>query len=499
MLYNPEGIYVWDTWYFNIENELHCIHLQILRPGSTRSEKLSGVLGQAYTTDLVHWKELPPALMRGEAGTYDDEELWTGCVIEHEGTYYLYYTARSSVERGNVNRIALATSKDGVRWERYPGNPIIIPDSEYYVNEFAPLDIYHHGQPIVDCRDMCVLKSPDGHGFIGYFAARRPADTNAESSVIALVRSEDLIHWEQEPPCFTPDRFGCVEVPEVFFLNGKYYMLCLTGNPYGSRGGFSDPLLREGTVYASSDSPYGPFIMDETDNTLIGSVNHQGYSVKTALFNGERVMFYTQGEMKAGCHHGCISLPSLLKTDGEGHLYAAYHPLISENYLPDTLGRVMDNSSGIWGSRCKYEADDNNHTVKCEKDWAVVPFEGIKGNFMLECTLTPDCAGAGIACRLGESIMGVTPLVYLDAERGRTAFTTLREFPDIEYRTFPVKKGRAYRLRLIVTGNVFMLYIDDRLIMQLYDLPAKEGHIALYCERGTATFRDLTIYAEKNG
>src|SRR5690606_10058485 len=119
-----------------------------------------GALSHAISNDLLHWQDVGIALYPGEQGSYDDAELWTGCVEEKDGVYYLFYTARAKKENGRVNRIALAISTDGYHWDRYNNNPIIIPDGRWYVNENNPLKLYGHGYPIVDCRDMCVVKDP---------------------------------------------------------------------------------------------------------------------------------------------------------------------------------------------------------------------------------------------------------------------------------------------------------------------------------------------------
>ena len=33
-LYHPDGIYVWDTWYWADNGEAHLVHLQTARPGN---------------------------------------------------------------------------------------------------------------------------------------------------------------------------------------------------------------------------------------------------------------------------------------------------------------------------------------------------------------------------------------------------------------------------------------------------------------------------------
>lgn len=494
MLYHPEGMYVWDTWYFPHEGKMRCIHLQLLRPGSTKPEALQGTLGQAVSNDLVHWQPLEPALLKGPPGAIDDMELWTGCVLEKDNMFYLYYTARSSVENGHVNRVALATSTDGVNWTRYSDNPLFLPDERFYANEFHPVKCYGHGHPIVDGRDMCVVTDPEGNGYWGFFAARRHADTCAQTSVISLCHSYDLIHWEQHPPCFTPDYLGCVEVPDVFFLAGKWYMLTLTGNRYGHRGCVSDPLLREATIYAVSDHVQGPYMLDETDNVLFGSIHPQGYCGKTVEWQGERILFYTQGEMKDGSPHGSISFPHKLAVNRGEHLRAMWYPPLSAQYHQVESGGTLDVSTGCWGSIGAW----NDHGGVCDTDWAVLPFHTTIGDGMVCVDVKLIGAkSAGVTVRLGNNISTGGILALLDAKAGLAEITRLRDFPLIECRTFLVEQNTSYHLRLVMEGNVFLLYVNDCLLIQCYEPFRPSGHVALFVEHGRAIFENLHLYQRK--
>lgn len=494
MLYHPQGLYVWDTWYYELEGRLHCIHLQLLRPGSDRPEKEHGALGHAVSDDLVHWETLPPALYRGEPGSIDDSELWTGCVYQHEGRQYLYYTARSTREDGMVNRIALAISQDGQHFERCQENPILIPDSRWYCNEFHRLPLWGHGYPIVDGRDLCVVADPEGHGFWGFFAARRMADTLAESSVIGLAHSDDLIHWEQYPPCFTPNRYGCVEVPEVFCLQGRWYMLCLTGNRYGQRGLVDDPRLREATIYAVADRVTGPYTLMEKDNLVFGSVFQQGYCGKTIQWKGERILFFTQGEMKDGCPHGSISFPHVLRATADGRLRAMWYAPLEAQYQPLPTPKPLVLSDGRYGSRMQFTLQDGRCTMDCPPDWALLPLDSRVMNGMIVCDVTLVSArSAGVVVRLQEDVMQGGLCVLLDASKQMVEVTTLRDFPLIECRTWDIRPGVTYRLRVVTEGPVTYVYVDDRLAIQCYEPGHRQGYVALMTEGGQASIQHLTI------
>ena len=49
--------------------------------------------------------------------------------------------------------------------------------------------------------------------------------------------SEDLVHWEQTGPVFRSERdaYSIVEMPDLFELDGRWYLTFLEDNAYGNR------------------------------------------------------------------------------------------------------------------------------------------------------------------------------------------------------------------------------------------------------------------------
>ena len=45
-------------------------------------------------------------------------------VMERQGVYYMLYAA---TDEDTTQRICLATSRDLFQWDRYSGNPVIVP------------------------------------------------------------------------------------------------------------------------------------------------------------------------------------------------------------------------------------------------------------------------------------------------------------------------------------------------------------------------------------
>jgi beta-fructofuranosidase len=65
----------------------------------------------------VHWEQLPIALAMDEH-PHDANGVWTGCVVEHDGKFYAFYTGIVPSE-GFKQVQCLATSDDLTTWTKY--------------------------------------------------------------------------------------------------------------------------------------------------------------------------------------------------------------------------------------------------------------------------------------------------------------------------------------------------------------------------------------------
>jgi predicted GH43/DUF377 family glycosyl hydrolase len=77
-------------------------------------------LGVARSSDGVRWERLRsnPILELGAAGAFDENGLGEPAVWSSGGSYWMLYTGR---DRGERRRIGLAKSSDGVHWSRERG------------------------------------------------------------------------------------------------------------------------------------------------------------------------------------------------------------------------------------------------------------------------------------------------------------------------------------------------------------------------------------------
>ncbi len=75
--------------------------------------------GHARTKDFIHYEELPVALFPDM--DYDRDGCWSGTAIVKEDILYLFYACVC----GGNQAVGIAYSSDGIRFEKYSGNPVI--------------------------------------------------------------------------------------------------------------------------------------------------------------------------------------------------------------------------------------------------------------------------------------------------------------------------------------------------------------------------------------
>ena len=82
-------------------------------------------IGLAISTDGVNWEKYPEPVLYAEDGW--EFHLAPSCVIKNDGLYYLYYSEMNTP----YLRISLATSIDGIHWNKNSSNPILVADKSW--------------------------------------------------------------------------------------------------------------------------------------------------------------------------------------------------------------------------------------------------------------------------------------------------------------------------------------------------------------------------------
>lgn len=293
MKYKGTYFNMWDTWYLNVNDTVHGFHLK-----AHSGENWN--VGHIYTEDLLHFKKMRDVLEALPEEKYPDDCLgkYTGCAVEKDGIYYLYYTMR---DRVSSEKIGLAISRDLENFTEYENNPVLCPDPDLFA-------VWEKGKK-TNCRDMLIIYDEEREKYFGYFAAMANIEGRGELGVIGVAESSDLYKWRNQKIVYIPEFNGVVEVPNVFKINGKWYMTLMTNANYGAKGAVSDSNLNSYTIWASSDTPDGMFKCGE-DNVFMGSSRvNNGYALRSIDYKGKLYAMYIERSVGGSA----ISLPKEIK------------------------------------------------------------------------------------------------------------------------------------------------------------------------------------------
>lgn len=241
--------------------------------------------GHAKSSDLVHWKHLPIALIpshkKGEDG------CWSGTSIINDGIPTIIYTSVS--KKNPPHEYAeqwMATSRDGmVTWDKFENNPILT------LGQNSPHKIH-------DWRDPCIWKENNKwYMILGGHEHKSPTKSHG---IVLIYESSDLIKWQLKGPLCKGTRAQGRgwECPNFFSLGGRHLLIV---SP------FKEVIYNIGKY---EDFTFLPKIWNIFDHGKCF------YAPTTMLDDKNRRILW--GWIKGGGlggWNGCLSLPRILSLD----------------------------------------------------------------------------------------------------------------------------------------------------------------------------------------
>lgn len=201
--------------------------------------------GHSKSADLVHWTDMPIALAPSE--DYDRDGCFSGSAIEKDGKLHLLYTGNQWTGNNRDTDLlqvqCLAVSTDGIRFDKWPGNPIIheAPEGNIHQHHFRDPKVWQHGDHY-----YCVLGSR----------------TLEHVGQVLLYRSTDLMNWEFigiPAQGNRIDNSGYMwECPDLFHLGG-YDVLVMSPQGMKPQGDKFHNLHQAGYMLGKLDYHSGKF------------------------------------------------------------------------------------------------------------------------------------------------------------------------------------------------------------------------------------------------
>jgi beta-fructofuranosidase len=261
-VYQPAHHVLWDAWFTTEGDRYHAFYLQAPKPLPRPDARHDlAEVGHAVSPDLVTWEEQPAAFRAGPPGAWDDRSIFTGSVLRHDGQAHLFYTSTAHAEDGLVQRIGHATSPraDLRSFVRASNDPLLEVDPVWYETAGGPYEEVHWRDP------WALVHGGRVHLFITARARRGPWDGRG---TIALATSEDFIHWHIHPPVVVAGDFWLLEVPQVLYRQGRWWMIASTGPGWHSTrrlDRLGRDTTRGGIVVYSADHVCGPYTLARND------------------------------------------------------------------------------------------------------------------------------------------------------------------------------------------------------------------------------------------
>lgn len=163
--------------------------------------------GHAISGDLVRWQDMPLALSP-TLGTYDEQGVWSGCIVNDDGVATMLYTGVQGDTYQNQT-ICIATSPDDHlrTWHKYEYNPLTID---------VPLDLISAG-----FRDPYVWRQDNMWKMVVGGGTKDGAEN------VLLFEGDSLYEWRYLDILISSDAQNdyVYECPNFFKLGEKWVLL----------------------------------------------------------------------------------------------------------------------------------------------------------------------------------------------------------------------------------------------------------------------------------
>lgn len=216
VFYKPKNGWVGDVipFYDNGEYKLYYLH----------DQRIGGDYGNHTTWNLLTTKNgldfenYGVALPNGSESD-PDRNAYTGSVIKDpNGMYHLFYTGHNPnadfcIDGKPLQVILKATGTDGIHWTK-----------DVHFKLYGDGTFYE----LFDWRDPFVFFNEEQQEYWMLVTSRQMNSSEKRGGCIALLSSDDLVHWTHREPFYSPDKYITMECPDYFKMGDWHYLVYST-------------------------------------------------------------------------------------------------------------------------------------------------------------------------------------------------------------------------------------------------------------------------------
>tara|TARA_R110002111_G_scaffold259308_1_gene329215 strand:- start:13201 stop:14814 length:1614 start_codon:yes stop_codon:yes gene_type:complete len=476
-------------------------------------------IAHAISDNALNWRRVDNALFIGDPGSWDDLMLWTMHVTpdpHQPGRWRMFYTGVSRRDQGKKQRIGMACSDDLFHWEKADINwqdergrsdPKIVkevlaklkssisnnikarqnlescfplqPDPEFYESS---TDTERNW---VSFRDPFYFREED-QGWL-LMAARMNEGPLIRRGCVGLMEEISPNQFRALPPLHAPMMYDDIEVPNLFRIDGDYYLI-------GSLR--EDAKIR---YWHTSDleQPWKNYY----DNVLLAKGNYAGRICQDdegiLLWN-----FYVTDPQDRTTNN-LLPPPKRLARHRNGQLHLK------------TFEGIENRVTGPLNSRCLHTlkgARDEAYFCLMNSSLEVISQAGFQGFvfdeeincFMMRCRFSMKGAGkCGILCRIDPDTHDGY-YISLDLIKGIAQYRSwktgpeksgenMMQFQSLQDGFWSAADPRDVDVKLISFGSYHELSIDGSVVLSLANENFSSGLLGFYVESASLHIDHLQV------
>lgn len=446
-------------------------------------------IAHAVSEDGLSWRRVKNALFVGDPGSWDDDMLWTMHISpdpDRAGEWRMFYTGLSRAEYGRIQRVGLARSKDLYHWERCTdaGYPLEIrgPYYESGIDE---------GRQWVSFRDPFFFIDEKTGSRLLLASGRVRNGPVIRRGCVAMAREIAPDSFEFLSPLHKPGLYDDVEVPNLFWLGDRYYLIGSIREDIKIHYWYSERL----------EGPYENFF----ENVLLPFGN---YAARVCQNGGHPLLFcfFARTEIINGREvtKKVLPPPKELVQGSSGRLRLKSSRAFDDLVTGGEKITAVAQCRFLYGnSHASLDDQDGYLSFSCRSGYEAVLLPGHHTDFRLRCVLTLQGSGkCGLVLRINEEgdgyylaldlIKGVAQIRAWGANP-TPVFEHSFRYEQLQDAHFQEEQRESWLIEVVAHGMYLEVSIGGYVVLSLVDETYADGAVGFYAESATLGIRDLNI------